>query len=52
MKVEVGRLTRNILIQGTRDDINYHGGHFMIHGKCEDGIFFSLLFIHQYKNLF
>ncbi len=39
MRSEVGRLTRNIVIQGTQDDQDNHGGHLLIHGLCSAGVY-------------
>lgn len=36
MKVEVGLLTRNIVIQGEESDVKY-GYHLMMHGRAETG---------------
>ncbi len=39
MRIEVGLLSRNIVIQGDENSIktNY-GGHMMMHGKAEGGL--------------
>ena len=39
MRIEVGLLTRNVLIQGdsTSEETNY-GAHLMLHGKAEGGL--------------